>query len=366
MLKETEEKLHKSLEELQQMKIQLEVENIYLREELDRGSLHSEIIGRSDALARVLQQVELVAVTTATVLISGETGTGKELVARAIHQNSDRRNKLFVAVNCAALPATLVESELFGHERGAFTGAVSRRAGRFEQANGGTLFLDEVGELPLETQAKMLRVLQSGEFERVGSGQSLKVNVRVIAASNRNLEEAVRDGLFRSDLYHRLAIFPIHVPPLRERRDDIPLLTAYMITRKANDLGRKIESIPNTVLERLAAYDWPGNVRELGNVLERAIILSPGIALRPEAILLGSAESTYSREPDIPADVTTEADKFETLHAREKEYIVRVCKATGWKIKGKDGAAQILGIDAGTLYARMKKFGIRRPANLSA
>jgi len=311
----------------------LEEENIFLREELDRGSLHAEIIGRSTALSRVLNQVELVANTSATVLISGETGTGKELVARAIHQHSNRSDKLFVAVNCAALPATLVESELFGHEQGAFTGAVNRRVGRFEQADGGTLFLDEVGELPLETQAKMLRVLQSGEFERIGGEQSLKVNVRVIAASNRNLEEEVRGGQFRSDLFHRLAIFPIHLPPLRERRDDIPLLAAYLITRKANELGRKIESIPATVLERLSTYDWPGNVRELENVLERAIILSPGIALRQEAILLGSSASTKIQERHIRSDVASATVTFETLQAREREYILRVCEATDWKIQ---------------------------------
>jgi transcriptional regulator with GAF, ATPase, and Fis domain len=235
--------------------------------------------------------------------------------------------------------------------------------GRFEQANGGTLFLDEIGELSLETQAKMLRVLQSGEFQRIGSGQSLTVNVRVIAASNRDLAEAVREGLFRSDLYHRLAIFPIHLPPLRERRDDIPLLAAYLITRKANELGRKIESIPTAVLERLSAYDWPGNVRELENVLERAIILSPGMALRQEAVLLGSGASARNRERQVSADVAPDVETFETLQARERAYIERVCQSTGWKIKGKDGAAQILGMDPGTLYSRMKKLGICQPAN---
>ena len=239
--KETEEALRQSLEELRQLKARLQTENQFLREEAGRGSTHGDIIGRSAALTRVLDQVELVSQTSSTVLINGETGTGKELVAHAIHQHSSRRKHLFVAVNCAALPATLVESELFGHEKGAFTGAIARRVGRFEQADGGTLFLDEVGEMPLETQAKLLRVLQSGEFERVGGGRLLKTNVRVIAASNRDMQQAVRDGQFRSDLYHRLSVFPIHLPPLRERREDIPLLAAYLVTRKSRQLGRNID-----------------------------------------------------------------------------------------------------------------------------
>jgi transcriptional regulator with GAF, ATPase, and Fis domain len=360
-LKKTEEALRQSLEELGQLKMRLQEENSILREEMGHKSLHADIIGGSAAMRRVLDQVELVAATAATVLISGETGTGKELIARAIHQRSDRREHLFVAMNCAALPATLVESELFGHEKGAFTGAIARRMGRFEQADGGTLFLDEVGELPREAQAKMLRVLQSGEFERVGGERPLKVSVRVIAASNRDLEQSVRDGRFRSDLYHRLAIFPIHLPPLRERREDIPLLAAYLISRKALQLGRKIESIPATVLDRFADYDWPGNVRELENALERAIILSPGTALRQEAIVLGSAAPVKARERHSRHNETPDAGASDTLQEREREHILRVCQATGWKIKGKDGAATILGIDPGTLYARMKKLGIRRP-----
>ena len=359
--KETEEALRKSLEELRQLKAQLQSENLFLREEVDRGVAHGEIIGRSAVLARVLEQVELVSATSSTVLVSGETGTGKELVARAIHNHGDRQKRLFVAVNCAALPATLVESELFGHEKGAFTGAIARRVGRFEQADGGTLFLDEVGELPLETQAKMLRVLQSGEFERVGGGRPLKTNVRVIAASNRDLEQAVRDGRFRSDLYHRLSVFPIHLPPLRERREDIPLLAAYLVTRKARQLGRNIERISNLILDRLTAYDWPGNVRELENVLERAIILSPGSSIRLQAVQLGPVSPPTARARHAQLAAAADAGESDTLQARERAHILRICQATAWKIKGPDGAASKLGINPGTLYARMKKLGIQRP-----
>jgi PAS domain S-box-containing protein len=360
--KETEEALRQSVEELRQLKARLQNENRFLREEVDRETVRGDLVGRSAALTRVLDQVELVAATSSTVVISGETGTGKELVARAIHQRSDRQKGLFVAVNCAALPATLVESELFGHEKGAFTGAIARRVGRFEQADGGTLFLDEVGELPLETQAKMLRVLQSGEFERVGGGRRLRTNVRVIAASNRDLEQAVREGRFRSDLYHRLSIFPIHLPPLRERREDIPLLAAYLVTRKAHQLGRNIARISAELLARLSAYDWPGNVRELENVIERAIILSPGKSIQPQAVQLGPAFSPKAREHLAQLGATDEAGEGDTLQARERAHILRVCQGTGWKIKGPAGAASKLGLNPGTLYWRMRKFGIQRPA----
>ena len=359
--RETEEALRHSLEELRQLKARLLAENRFLREEAGLEAAEVDLIGHSPALSRVLEQVDLVAATSSTVLIGGETGTGKELVARAIHQRSRRRQGLFVAVNCAALPATLVESELFGHEKGAFTGAIARRAGRFEQADGGTLFLDEVGELPLEAQAKMLRVLQSGEFERVGGGRPLKTDVRIVAASNRDLEQAVREGRFRDDLYHRLAIFPIHLPPLRERREDIPLLAAYLVTRKARRLGRKLDPLPPAVVDRLTRYDWPGNVRELENVLERAIILSPGAALELEAIQLGPARRPAPALAG-PARAGGPAAEDDTLQAHERAHILQVCQATGWKIKGPDGAAHRLGLNPGTLYARMKKLGIRRPA----
>ncbi len=345
--RETEEALRQSLDELQRLKTRLLTENQFLRQEAGQETADADLVGRSPALGRVLEQVDLVAATSSTVLIGG--------------QRSRRRQGLFVAVNCAALPATLVESELFGHEKGAFTGAIARRTGRFEQADGGTLFLDEVGELPLETQAKMLRVLQSGEFERVGGERPLKTDVRVIAASNRDLEQAVREGRFRDDLYHRLAIFPIHLPPLRERREDIPLLAAYLVTRKARGLGRKMDPLSPAVLDRLTRYDWPGNIRELENVLERAIILSPGASLELEALQLGPA-----RRPapalDGPARASGPAAQDDTLQACERAHILQVCQAAGWKIKGADGAARRLGLNPGTLYARMKKLGIRRPA----
>jgi transcriptional regulator with GAF, ATPase, and Fis domain len=271
------------------------------------------------------------------------------------------KDRRFVVVNCAALPATLVESELFGHEKGAFTGAIALRRGRFEQADGGTLFLDEIGELPLESQSKLLRVLQTGECERLGGERPLKVNVRVIAASNRNLEQAVSEGQFRSDLFHRIAIFPIHLPPLRERREDIPLLAAYLVTRKAYQLGRKIERISDDTLANLTAYDWPGNVRELENVLERSIILSPGPVLNLESIQLGHSAPLELRKLRSHIDTSEDIGTADTLLAREREHILRVCQTTHWKIKGPDGAATILGINPGTLYARMKKLGIQRP-----
>jgi transcriptional regulator with GAF, ATPase, and Fis domain len=357
---QTEEALRNTVAELEQLKTQLQKENLLLREGC-HGDEDISIIGQSATLNRVLQQVQLVAATTATVLIGGETGTGKELVARAIHRNSTRQGCLFVSVNCAAMPATLVESELFGHEKGAFTGANVRRMGRFEQADKGTLFLDEIGELPLETQAKLLRVLQSGEFERVGGDKTLKMDVRIIAASNRDLEQAVREGLFRSDLYHRLAVFPIDMPPLRDRSEDIPLLTAYIVARHARKLGRKIDHIDHSVLDRLTAYDWPGNVRELENVLERAIILTSGTSLQLETVNLGPRSASHPLVPHAHAASSPDAPAINTLQACEREHILRVCAATGWKIKGEDGAAQRLGLNPGTLYSRMKKLGISRP-----
>ncbi len=357
-LKTTEEALKQSVDELRRLKTRLQRENKILKDDAVWTGSEVQIIGRSEPLMRVLRQIDLVAATSATVLIEGETGSGKEMIARAIHRQSSRKNRLFVTINCAALPAALVESELFGHVKGAFTGANTRRAGRFEQAEGGTLFLDEVGELPPETQAKMLRVLQSGEYEQVGSDRTLRTDVRVIAATNRNLERAIQNGRFRSDLYHRLAVFPILLPSLRERREDIPLLASYLVTQRCRKLGRRIDSIPNAIIDRLCAYEWPGNVRELENVIERAIILSPGTSLQPDSIQLGAISPAKQR--DTKTHHAADGGEIETLRTREREHILHVCRKTSWKIKGPDGAATLLGLNPGTLYARMKKLGICR------
>jgi transcriptional regulator with GAF, ATPase, and Fis domain len=299
----------------------------------------------------VFHLVDQVAPTNATVLLLGETGTGKELIARAIHDSSPRREHPLIKVNCAALPDTLIESELFGHEKGAFTGAAGRRKGRFELADEGTIFLDEIGDLPPELQAKLLRVLQSGEFERLGSEKTLTANVRVIAATNRNLEAAAADGSFRADLYYRLKVFPIEVPPLRDRRKDIPLLVWHFITMRQATLGRRIETVPQRTMERLVAYDWPGNVRELEHVIERALILSPGSTLMVEDLVsvLGAAAPLHAGGSQQMADA-------------ERAHILRVLRDCGWKVKGSGNAAERLGLNPSTLRSRMKKLGIARPA----
>ncbi len=352
------EKLEASLAEVQRLKSQIEAENLTLHRELSNQHGYEEIVGHSPALRQVLAQVDRVAPTSASVLITGETGTGKELLARAVHQHSKRREKLFLPVNCASLPANLVESEFFGHEKGAFTGATSERMGRFEQANHGTIFMDEIGDMPLEAQAKVLRVLQSGEFERVGSTRLRRTDVRVVAATNKDLKTEVGEGRFRRDLYHRLSTFPLHMPPLRERREDIPLLTSFLITRKARQLGRTIKQIPKGVMERLMAYDWPGNVRELENVLERSIILSPGQVIQSNTIHLTASQEPGGQESRAPSP---SPDRDETLRSNERSHILRVCADCNWKIKGPGGAAEKLDINPGTLYSRMKKLGIKRP-----
>ncbi len=339
--------LRAALSEIKELKNRLEAERAYLQEEIKSRYNYENVIGQSNALNYIFYKVEQIAPTDTTVLVLGETGTGKELVARAIHHLSLRKDRALVKVNCATLPANLIESELFGHEKGAFTGAHARQLGRFEVADGATLFLDEIGELPLELQPKLLRVIQDGEFERLGSSGTIKVDVRVIAATNRQLEEEVRRGRFREDLWYRLNIFPITVPPLRERMEDMALLVDFFVAKISKRLGKHIASIPVSVMNALQEYQWPGNVRELENVLERAVINSSG----PKLHLVDELKKP-------PKDLTT-AKK--TLNEVERDYIVRVLEQAHWKVSGQNGAAEILGLDRSTLRARMRKLDIRQP-----
>jgi len=336
-----------ALFEIKNLKERLEAERAYLQEEIKLVYNHENIVGKSDAINYVFYKVEQIAGTDTNVLILGETGTGKELAARAIHGTSPRKSRALIKMNCAALPSHLIESELFGHEKGAFTGAQSRRLGRFEIANNATLFLDEIGELPLELQPKLLRVIDDGEFERLGSSETRKVDVRIIAATNRNLEEEVNKGDFREDLWYRLNVFPITMPPLRDRIDDIPLLVNFYVDRISKRLGKVIEKIPSNVMDPLRQYHWPGNVRELENVLERAVINSSGPKLR------------LVDELKKPHKDTTWADK--TMENVEREYIIRVLEQVQWKVSGKHSAAEILGLDRSTLRARMRKLNIGNP-----
>ena len=345
--KTAEEDLRKALRDVQELTQQLRAENVYLQEEITNSLGFDEIVGESDVLRRVLTQVEHVAGTGASVLLLGETGTGKELLARALHERSSRKQRSLVKVNLAALPSSLIESELFGHVKGAFTGAISDKLGRFQLADGGTLFLDEIGELDPELQTKLLRVLQEGEFERIGSGETIRVDVRLVAATNRDLHRAMEQGNFRRDLYYRLAVFPIEVPPLRLRRDDIPLLTWHFIGKKQGRLGKAIQHIPADVMRALTEYDWPGNIRELENVVERAMILSSGATLSLPDPLKPLVRST-------PTPTT----------AREeigRDRILAALQASRWKIKGAGNAAERLGLQPSTLRYRMKVLGIRRP-----
>jgi formate hydrogenlyase transcriptional activator len=351
---QAERELHTALVENQRLRERLEAENVYLQEEIREARDFGDIVGRNALLRAALNKVDQVAPTDAPVLLLGETGTGKELLARALHARSPRRHAPLIAVNCAALPATLVESELFGHEKGAFTGASQTKPGRFELADGGTLFLDEIGDLEPTLQTKLLRALQEGEIQRLGSTVTRKVDVRIVAATNRDLTEALREGRFRSDLYYRIGVFPIELPPLRDRRDDIPLLVWYCIQSRQRVLGRTIEKVPRAAMNRLVAYDWPGNVRELQNVIDRALILSPGPVLRIEEAL-GSSPS-MSRGPDREAATT------EGLADTERAHILRVLERCTWRIEGRGQAADRLGLHPSTLRNRMKRLGIRRPA----
>jgi formate hydrogenlyase transcriptional activator len=334
-------------EEIANLKDKLNKEKLYLEGEIRSELNFEEIIGESPAVKQVLTQVGIVAPTDSTVLILGETGTGKELLARAIHDRSKRRDRTFVKLNCAAIPTGLLESELFGHERGAFTGAIATKVGRFELADGGTLFLDEVGDIPLELQSKLLRVLQEQEFERLGSTRTIKVNVRLLAATNRDLAAMVHDARFRADLYYRLNVFPIVSPSLRERSEDIPLLVRYFTRRFAQRMEKPIERIPSDAMDALCGYKWPGNIRELENLLERAVILSHGTDL---SVPLGELKITRG---DVNQSVTT-------LHAAERDHILRALEKTNWVIAGPSGAATLLGMKRSTLQSRMVKLGISR------
>ncbi len=345
-------KAETALCEINELKEQLEAERAYLKEEIRLENNHENIIGQSDGLKYVLFKIEQIAESDTTVLVLGETGTGKELVARAIHNLSRQKKRALVKVDCAALPSNLIESELFGHEKGAYTGADGKHRGRFEIADGTTLFLDEIGELPLELQSKLLRVVQDGEFERLGSSHTRKVDTRIIAATNRNLEAEVEKGRFRSDLWYRLNVFPITMPPLRERVDDIPLLVDFYIHKISRRLGKVIEMIPQNVMNAIKNYHWPGNIRELENVLERAVINSSSPKLR----LADDLSKSYKHL----------SKNYKTMEAVERDYIVRVLEQTHWKVSGENSAAQILGLNRSTLRARMRKLGIVIPKRVTS
>jgi formate hydrogenlyase transcriptional activator len=336
--------LEQRLREIEELKQRLENENIYLHEEVKLLAGHTEIVGQSVAMKKVLIQAEQVAKTDSTVLLLGETGTGKELLARAIHSMSFRKDRPLVTVNCASLPPTLIESELFGREKGAYTGAMTKMIGRFEIADGSTLFLDEIGEFPLDLQGKLLRVIEEGSFERLGSTKPLHVNVRIIAATNRNIEQEVMDGKFRRDLFYRLNVFPIMIPPLRERPEDISLLVRAIVEEFQKRMGKEIESIPKKTIQALRSYSWPGNVRELRNVIEHAMILSKGKTL----------------DVQVPKRASSEIYVASNLKDLERRHILAVIEKVGWRIGGMGGAAEVLGLKRTTLVSKMKKLGIKR------
>lgn len=344
-----EDALRRAFREIKLLKDRLQAENIYLQHEVAREFNFGEIIGQSKAISKVFDKIEQIAPQNTTVLLQGETGSGKGVVARAIHARSSRKDRPMVTVNCTALPANLIESELFGREKGAFTGASARQIGRFELADGGTIFLDEIGEMPMELQCKLLRVIQDGEFERLGSPRTIKVDVRTIAASNRDLEEEIRKGSFREDLYYRLNVFPITIPPLRARKEDIRLLVNFFVDKFNKKIGKRIETIPKETLEILESYDWPGNVRELESVIERAVISSRGTTLHVE-----------NRFTSLSTTGDAGRQGLKTLVDLERDHILQALQKTNWRVEGKSGAAFILDINPSTLRARMRKLGIQR------
>jgi formate hydrogenlyase transcriptional activator len=337
-----ENQLREQLTHIEELKQRIEKENIYLRTEAEALFDRGNIIGESEAFKRILAQAERVAQTESTVLIEGETGTGKELIAYAIHGSSKRSNRVLVKVDCASLPSALIESELFGREKGAYTGALAKQIGRFELADGSTIFLDEIGEVPLELQTKLLRVLQDGAYERLGSPKTLHVNARVIAATNRDLEEAVKKGTFREDLYYRLKVFPIRVPPLREHQEDIPLLVHSFLNEFSGKMGKKIRTVSANMMEMLKQYHWPGNVRELRNIIEQAVIITDGDVL----------------QVNLPQKFLGSTTEVGTLKKAERRHIMEALEKTGWRIKGRNGAAELLGLKPSTLYAKMEKLSI--------
>ena len=347
--KGAEESLQAALAEIKQLQDRLQAENIYLQQEVAGEYNFGDIIGQSNAISYVFFRIEQVAPQDTTVLLLGETGTGKGVVARAIHGRSARKDRQMVTVNCTAMPANLIESELFGREKGAFTGANARQMGRFELADHGTIFLDEIGEMPLELQSKLLRVIQDGEFERLGSPRTIKVDVRIIAASNRNLEEEVKSGRFREDLFYRLNVFPITIPPLRQRKEDIPLLVNHFVAKFNKKTGKKIDAVSKETLDALQEYHWPGNVRELESVVERAVITSQGTALQ----VLDRFDAIRKTGEESGEDVKALADL-------EQDHILQVLRKTAWRIEGQTGAAVLLGLNPSTLRARMRKYGLRR------
>jgi formate hydrogenlyase transcriptional activator len=353
-----------AFKQIDKLKDKLAGEKLYLEEEIRSEFNFEEIVGDSPALKRALAQVELVAPAGTAVLVTGDTGTGKELIARAIHNLSPRRERTFVKINCAAIPSGLLESELFGHERGAFTGALTQKIGRFELADRGTLFLDEVSDLPLELQPKLLRVLQEQEFERLGSNQTQRVDVRIVAATNGDLAKLVAERAFRSDLYYRLNVFPIHIPALRERPEDIPLLVRYFVQKFSRRLNKSVAYVPAEAMEALVGYAWPGNIRELENFIERAVLLSPGKGLRvpiSELKPVAIAASAGNDSTPISASPTSSTVSISTLEDAERQHILRALRQTEWRIAGPKGAAAILGMKRTTLQARMRKLGVRRP-----